>query len=106
MKPVTMSPNGRLTLPAPARRKLGLRGEAQFDVEVTEEGILLRPVVRVAREDVWVYRPENLARIEQALADLQAGRLVEMSPTELQAYGDEAEAARNEADSPSPNRAS
>ena len=31
-----MSPNGRLTLPAEMRQRLGLDGETEFDVEVTE----------------------------------------------------------------------
>jgi AbrB family looped-hinge helix DNA binding protein len=94
MKPVAMSKTGRLTLPAAARRKLGLSGEAHFDVEVTEEGILLRPVTAVPRDDVWIYTPENIARVQRGLEDLRAGRLIRMSPTELDAYGDQAEANR------------
>jgi bifunctional DNA-binding transcriptional regulator/antitoxin component of YhaV-PrlF toxin-antitoxin module len=35
MRTITMSPNGRLTLPAEVRQRLGLDGEAEFDVEVT-----------------------------------------------------------------------
>jgi AbrB family looped-hinge helix DNA binding protein len=93
-KPVAMSPTGRLTLPARTRRELGLTGGAYFDVEVTEEGILLRPLTAVAREDLWIYTPENLAKIERALEDVRAGRTIRMSPAELDAYGDAAEAAR------------
>jgi len=100
MKPVAMSRTGRLTLPAPARRKLGLKGEAYFEVEVTEEGILLRPVTAVPREDVWLYTPENLARIEQGLEDVRAGRLIQMSPAQLDAYVAEATRAREEHDPP------
>lgn len=94
MKPVAMSKTGRLTLPAAARRKLGIHDVANFEIEVTEEGILLRPVKAVPREDVWIYTPENLARIERGLEDFRAGRLIRMSPAELDAYGDRAEAER------------
>jgi AbrB family looped-hinge helix DNA binding protein len=93
MKPVAMSRTGRLTLPAPARRTLGLSGEAYFEVEIVDGGILLRPVTAVARDDVWVYAPENLARIERGLEDLRAGRLIQLSPADLEAYVDWAEAA-------------
>jgi len=94
MKPVAMSRTGRLTVPAAARRKLGLPGVAYFEVEVTEEGILLRPVRAVAQEDAWVYAPETLRRIERGLDDLRAGRLIRMSPSELGERGDQAEGAR------------
>jgi AbrB family looped-hinge helix DNA binding protein len=36
MRTITMSPNGRLTLPAEVRQRLGLAGKAEFDVEVTD----------------------------------------------------------------------
>ena len=36
MKTVTMSANGRLTLPVETRRQLGLSGETEFEVEVVE----------------------------------------------------------------------
>jgi AbrB family looped-hinge helix DNA binding protein len=100
MRPVAMSKTGRLTLPAIVRHKLGLTGEAYFDVEVVEEGILLRPVTAVPREDVWIYTPENLAMIAQGLEDVRAGRLIQMSPAELEAYVDEAARAREEHDPP------
>ena len=46
MRTITMSPKGRLTLPAEVRQRLGLDGETEFDVEVTERGsVTLRPVV-------------------------------------------------------------
>jgi len=58
-----------------------------------EEEILLRPTV-VPSEDVWLYTPENLAMIAQGLEDVRAGRLIRMSPAELEAYGDRLQAER------------
>jgi hypothetical protein len=50
------------------------------------------------REDLWIYTPENFAKIQRGLEDLRAGRLIRMSPDELEAYGDAAEAAREKGD--------
>jgi len=45
-----MSPNGRVTLPAEARRALGLKGESLFEVHQTDTAIVLRPVAVVPLE--------------------------------------------------------
>jgi len=42
-----MSPNGRVTLPAEARRALGLKGESLFEIHQTAGAIVLRPVTVV-----------------------------------------------------------
>jgi bifunctional DNA-binding transcriptional regulator/antitoxin component of YhaV-PrlF toxin-antitoxin module len=94
LKPIAMSRTGRLTLPASARKELGLTDVAHFDVELTEEGILLRPVTAIPPEDAWAYTPKVLASIQRGLEDIAAGRTIRMSPAELDAYGDAAEAAR------------
>ena len=63
MRTITMSPNGRLTLPAEVRQRLGLHGETEFDVEVTERGsVTLRPVVVIPRDDAWAYTAEGRVR--------------------------------------------
>lgn len=57
-KTITMSREGRLTVPVEARRALGLHDETEFEFEVDEEGdvLRLRPIVRVARRDTWAER--------------------------------------------------
>jgi len=74
---VTMSKTGRITLPAEIRRALDLDGEAEFLVEASEqgEGILLRPVVTMLREDAWAYTAEELASIRRGLDDVREGRV-------------------------------
>jgi AbrB family looped-hinge helix DNA binding protein len=47
---VSMSPNGRVTLPAEARRALGLHGESLFEVHQSAGAIVLRPVAVVPLE--------------------------------------------------------
>ena len=60
MRTITMSPNGRRTLPAEERQRPGLEGETEFDVEVTERGsVTLRPVVVIPRDDAWAYTAER-----------------------------------------------
>jgi len=44
---VSMSPNGRVTLPAETRRALGLEGESFFEVHQQGSAIVLRPVAMV-----------------------------------------------------------
>jgi hypothetical protein len=61
---------------------------------MTDQEMILHRPAAVPSEDVWIYTPENLARIERGLEDFRAGRLVQMSPAELDAYGDQMEAER------------
>jgi AbrB family looped-hinge helix DNA binding protein len=87
MRTVTMSPNGRMTLPAEVRQRLGLTGETEFDIEVTENGsVTLRPVVVLPRDDAWAYTAEHLAQVTNALADLRHGRVREATEADLVAY--------------------
>jgi AbrB family looped-hinge helix DNA binding protein len=87
MRTITMSPNGRLTLPAEVRQRLGLAGETEFDVEVTDHGsITLRPVVVLPRDDAWAYTAEHLSQVARALADIREGRVRRLSDVDLAAY--------------------
>jgi bifunctional DNA-binding transcriptional regulator/antitoxin component of YhaV-PrlF toxin-antitoxin module len=80
---VSMSADGRLTVPASARRALGLEGEAQFEVEVEQDSLILRPAVVLAREDAWAYTPEHRRLLERAHRDSREGRVREMTEEEL-----------------------
>ena len=81
-----MNAQGRLTVPAEARKALHVEGETPFELEVTEHEIILRPALVVPREDVWAYTPEHLAQIEKSDADAHAGRTVHMTERELEQY--------------------
>ena len=80
---VAMNAQGRVTLPASARRKLGLSDGAQLEVAVDESSITLRPAYLVPAEDAWAYTPESLASIRRALDDVRAGRIYQLSPEDL-----------------------
>jgi bifunctional DNA-binding transcriptional regulator/antitoxin component of YhaV-PrlF toxin-antitoxin module len=76
MKIVTMNDEGRITVPADARRALGIDGPADFEIEIDDssDAIILRPVVTIRREDAWAYTPEHMARVAAARADGRDGR--------------------------------
>ena len=87
MRTITMSPNGRLTLPAEVRHRLGLEGETEFDVEVTDHGsVTLRPVVVIPRDDTWAYTAAHLTDVARALSDIREGRVRRLSDDDLAAY--------------------
>jgi hypothetical protein len=79
MRTITMSPNGRRTLQAEVRQRLGLEGETEFDVEVDERG-------SVPRDDVRAYTAEHLAAVARALSDIREGRVRQLSDDDLAAY--------------------
>ena len=90
---VTMSKTGRITLPANIRKALELPGEAEFLVEELRdgEGIVLRPVVTMLREDAWVYTAEDLESIERGLRDIREGRVRTVTEAELRAMAEVAD---------------
>ena len=90
MKIVVMSDSGRLTVPADARRELGIEGEAEFELEVDREqdALILRPAVVLRREDAWAYTPEHRELLRRAHEDSRAGRVREVTEDELSALGD------------------
>jgi len=84
---VAMNAEGRITIPAAARRQLGLDGETQFQAEVRDDALVLRPVVVIPREDAWAYTPEHLrsvtcARQEGVGRRLTDAKLDRLAPSE------------------------
>jgi AbrB family looped-hinge helix DNA binding protein len=85
MKTVVMNEMGRLTVPADARRALGLEGSTEFELEVdgNTDAIILRPVVALRREDAWAYTAEHRERLAEAHEDSRKARVREMTEDEL-----------------------
>lgn len=90
MKTVVMSSDGRLTLPAEARRRLRIEGQAEFEIEVDEssDAIILRPAVVLRREDAWAYTPEHRELLARAHADSREGRVRRLTEEELARLGE------------------
>jgi len=84
---VAMNGEGRITIPAAARRQLGLEGAVQFQAEVRDGALVLRPAMVIPREDAWAYTPEHLKRVERARREavgrqLTAADLDRLAPSE------------------------
>lgn len=80
---VTMTPDGRVTIPATARRELGVEGDATFEVGVQGDSIVLRPAVVMTREDAWAYTPEHRQLLARAHRDSREGRVRRLSDRQL-----------------------
>jgi AbrB family looped-hinge helix DNA binding protein len=80
---VAVNAQGRITLPADARRMLGLEDGSQLEVSVEGEEIRLRPARLVIAEDAWAYTADSLRSIKRSLEDIKAGRVYEMSKDEI-----------------------
>ena len=80
---MTVNKQGRITLPAKARRALGITGDSQLEVAVKDGALELRPSFIVPDEDRWAYTPESLASFRRALADVKAGRVFELTEGQL-----------------------
>ncbi len=89
MKTVTVSSEGRLTLPVESRRALGIVGETELELEVDAERdvLTLRPVLVLRREDAWAYTPGHRELLAQAHADSRDGSVRTLSEDELAALG-------------------
>lgn len=65
----------QLTLPAEVVRDAHVGPGDYFDVETTEDGILLRPKKVIDAAQAWFWTPEWQAGEREASADIAAGRL-------------------------------
>ena len=90
MKTVTISSEGRLTLPIESRRALGIVGEVEVEIEVdaARDTLTLRPVIVLRREDAWAYTPEHRELLARAHADSREGRARTLSEGELTTLAD------------------
>ena len=86
-KPILMSAGGRITLPAEARRKLGVLGEAQFQLEVDDTSITLTPALMVPREDSWAYTPEYRALVARSREEAARGLAKPLTKSQLKKLG-------------------
>jgi bifunctional DNA-binding transcriptional regulator/antitoxin component of YhaV-PrlF toxin-antitoxin module len=83
---VTVESNaqGRLVIPAEVRAALNVAGKAHWQLEVHEGAIILKPAVVIPREDAWAYRPEHLARLEEAMTQARSGQMLDLSADQLE----------------------
>lgn len=80
---VSMTAEGRLTVPAAARKEIGVEGEAQFELDLADGAIVLRPAVVLPREDAWAYTSDHRRLLSKAHSDSREGRVRRLSEREL-----------------------
>jgi bifunctional DNA-binding transcriptional regulator/antitoxin component of YhaV-PrlF toxin-antitoxin module len=78
-----MNAQGRVTLPASARRSLGLEGDADLQLDVDHHAIVLKPTVVLSGEDAWAYTTAHRELLKQAHADSRQGRVRSLRESEL-----------------------
>ncbi|GEM_PF-2376213 len=74
---VTVTADGQLELPEPAREELGVLDGGSVELEIVNQTVLLRSVGDDVPTD------EELARIRRGLADIEAGRVRDVTEEEL-----------------------
>lgn len=85
----TVRAKGQVTIPADVRRAARLEEGDPVEVEVVEDGILLRPMKMVDASQAWFWTPEWQEGERQADEDIAAGRVMRFeSDEELLAYLD------------------
>jgi bifunctional DNA-binding transcriptional regulator/antitoxin component of YhaV-PrlF toxin-antitoxin module len=86
MVAITVESNaqGRLVIPAEVRAALKVTGKAHWQLEVQDGAIVLTPAIVIPKADAWAYRPEHLARLEEAMTQARSGQVLDLSPEQLE----------------------
>jgi antitoxin PrlF len=71
----TLRDKGQLTVPEEIRKAARLEVGDPIEVELTEDGILLRPLKTIDPTQAWFWTPEWQAKEREASADIAAGRV-------------------------------
>src|SRR3546814_18128547 len=71
---VTITPNGRMSLPADIRKRLGLAGGGSLLVEETPDGVILRTVARSIAHAQALARKYTAGKSEASVDVFLAGR--------------------------------
>lgn len=76
MKSVTISPKGQVAIPIDIREALGIKPGDQFEVEVSNGNIVLKPVVilTVPKSQVWFWSEEIQTKIKEGEDEYRKGR--------------------------------
>ncbi len=65
---------GQITIPSEIRKAAHLEEGDPIEVELVEDGILLRPLKVIDATQAWFWAPDWQAREREAAADLAHGR--------------------------------
>ena len=83
-----MRRKGQITLPSEVRKAARLEEGDPIEVELVDDGILLRPKKVIDASQAWFWTPEWQKGEAEADADIAAGRVVRMTDEEFLAFLD------------------
>ena len=83
-----MRRKGQLTLPSDVRKAAHLEEGDPIEVELVDEGILLRPKKVIDASQAWFWTPEWQRGEAEADADITDGRSVRMTAEEFLSFLD------------------
>lgn len=87
---VESNEQGRLVIPAEVREALNVKGKTHWQLEIRDGAIVLKPAMVIPREDAWAYRPDHLARLDEAMTQARSGQILDLSPQQLERLLDQA----------------
>ena len=82
MARTTLRDKGQLTVPEELRKAARLEVGDSLEVELTENGILLRPLKRIDPSQAWFWTPEWQTKERETDADIAVGRVHRFATTE------------------------
>ena len=71
----TLRAKGQVTIPADVRQAVRLEEGDPVEVEIVDDGILLRPMKVIDASQAWFWTPEWQAMEREADEDIAAGRV-------------------------------
>jgi len=86
---VESNEQGQIVIPAEVRGALHVTGKTHWQLEVRDGAIILKPAVVIPREDAWAYRPDHVARLEEAMTQARTGQILDLSPERLPRLADQ-----------------
>lgn len=72
-RPVVVGRKGQITIPSEIRKAAGIEEGDPVEVELTSEGVLLKPRKMIDPSQAWFWTPEWQAKEREADAEGEAG---------------------------------
>ncbi len=80
---LTLSSKGQIVLPAPMRRRLGLKARSKLEIEEREGGLFLRPAEAPASFEPIDYPPPGSLKVNRRMLELDKLAGPDIGPDQL-----------------------
>ncbi len=64
----------QITIPEDVRKRIPLRVGERVEVIAKENGILIRPIVEIPRDQAWFWNQEWQSQVQKSLNDIERGK--------------------------------